>query len=419
MGLFDKLKPKYKSSNADVRIEAINELNDDKILFEMCLNDDVKNVRLSAFRKISSHRYWPLIVVQSNDDDIKKEAFDKITDSEDLYIIVTQSKDRNIRKNAINKISDLNTLLKLKSEINDYLRVNIENRVEELSIEEIDKITDENTLKSIVINESNNLNVRLAAIKKITNDRILEIIYFKVSNFAIEKECLNRISDDEKLISVINHKYHIDFLRIVFNKLQPKSVIKLLKSFNFTIYDDDDVQEVFKDQLDKITDKNALNGIARNAANSTIREMAVEKVTDKKTLISIAKNNDEETHVREKAIEKITDNNVLKDIYYNADYFGRELVIKNITDQDFLYDHYKASHSLERRDIIKKITDEAILSEIIKDCKDWAIASHIALKSKNESTLRYILDKEYFCIDTYYTEPNENAAERLKELGYE
>jgi len=417
MGLFDKLKPKYKNSNPDVRIDGINELNDDKILFDMCLNDSVKSVRLSAFRKINSSEYWPLIVVQSNDEDIKKEAFDKITNSDDLYIVVTQSKDREIRKNAIKKISNMNILLKLKSEITDYLKVNIDNRIEELSIDEINRVTDENTLKGIVLNDNNNLNVRLTALKKITNDDILSTVYYNDSNTTIEKECLNRISNEDVLINLINHKYHIDFLRIVFNRIKLENKIKLLKSFKFTIKDDD-VKEFFKEQLDQITDENAINDIARNADNSTIRVLAIEKVTDQKTLIYIAKNA-EEFHIRRDAIKKITDNAVLKDIYYNDDmHFCRVAALETITDQQFLYDVFKDCDFETRGDIICNITDENLLSEIAKEESDWMVATRLALNSNNESTLTYIKNRHYSMNGTTYNQPNEAATKRLKELGY-
>lgn len=288
-----------------------------------------------------------------------------------------------------------------------------------LSIEEIDKITDENTLKDIVINESNNLNVRLAALKKINSDTILKNIYFNVSGLDIQKECLNRISNDEILIDAINNKYHIDFLVIVFNKLQPENVIKLLKSFNFTI-SDDNVQEVFKEQINNITDEKTLNDIARNAANSSIRGMAVEKVTDQKTLIYIAKNNDEDFHIRNKAIEKITDNNVLKDIYNTADlYFCREAALKSITDQDFLYSVFKDADWDLRRELIDNITDEAIMSKIVKDETDPFVVEHIALNSSEESTLTYIKDNSYSINGTKYSKPNDVAKRRLKEFGYE
>lgn len=53
MGLIDIFKPKWKHKDSDVRLEAVQELDDQKILVKIAKNDSDKYVRGVAVRKIN------------------------------------------------------------------------------------------------------------------------------------------------------------------------------------------------------------------------------------------------------------------------------------------------------------------------------------------------------------------------------
>jgi hypothetical protein len=54
MGLFDKFKkPKWKHEDAKVRLEAVNELDDEKILVRIAMDDSNVDVCCEAVKNIS------------------------------------------------------------------------------------------------------------------------------------------------------------------------------------------------------------------------------------------------------------------------------------------------------------------------------------------------------------------------------
>ena len=132
MGLFDKFKPAYRNSNPKMRIKGINDLQDNAILLDLCLNDEDKDVRSAALRKIDFPGYFPLIIARSQDEEVQKEAFDRISQSDDFADVVELSKNKIIQKKAINKISKLKTLQELKTNVDDSLHDAIDKRIEEL-----------------------------------------------------------------------------------------------------------------------------------------------------------------------------------------------------------------------------------------------------------------------------------------------
>ena len=133
MGIFDSLKPKYRHSNHEKRLEGIEDLDDNAILLDLVLNDPEKEVRSAAFDKISFPGYFPLIAVRSHDADIRKKAFERIESCDDYAHVAKLSHDEHSQKRAIKKISKLSVLEKLKSDMHHSLHPHIDERIEELS----------------------------------------------------------------------------------------------------------------------------------------------------------------------------------------------------------------------------------------------------------------------------------------------
>lgn len=132
MGFLDKLKPDYRHSNPEVRLEGIKKLHDNAILLDVCLNDNDKDVRLAAFRKIDFPGYLPLIIARSQDEDIKKEAFERISHHDNYVDVIRLSKDENFQKRAIDKITHIDVLHELKSHTDSSLHDRINKRIEDL-----------------------------------------------------------------------------------------------------------------------------------------------------------------------------------------------------------------------------------------------------------------------------------------------
>ena len=109
---------------------------------------------------------------------------------------------------------------------------------------------------------------------------------------------------------------------------------------------------------EKETDQTKLFEIAQKALYSTVRSVAINKLTDKKLLIDIVKN-EEEGHIRRDIIERLTD----------------------LTDQIILFEIVKDDKNTGVREAaVKKLIDQRLLAEIAKD--------EIAKKSL-DSTIRF------------------------------
>jgi hypothetical protein len=132
MGIFDSLKPKYRHSDHEKRLEGIEKLEDNAILLDMVLNDPEKEVRLAAFDKISFPGYFPLIAVRSHDADIRKMAFERIESCDDYAHVAKLSHEEHSKKRAINEISTVGVLENLKSDIHHSLHPHIDERIREL-----------------------------------------------------------------------------------------------------------------------------------------------------------------------------------------------------------------------------------------------------------------------------------------------
>lgn len=113
MGLFDKLKPRWKNSDPDVRITAAQELEDISILVKMSAKDPEWFVRHRTFdvirEKFSSQDSFAYLARNSIDEEIRRKAVKKLSDRDILQDIAHHDKYRYVRDAALHRLDELKT----------------------------------------------------------------------------------------------------------------------------------------------------------------------------------------------------------------------------------------------------------------------------------------------------------------------
>ena len=115
MGLFDRFKtPKWKHKDKEIRKNAVSELTDEEILYDIALHDEEIEVRWAAIEnpylkkkdyllKIAEESYPNYVAIRKirklyPDLIIKVEDVSKITDDNELLTLINTSLDEHVRE---------------------------------------------------------------------------------------------------------------------------------------------------------------------------------------------------------------------------------------------------------------------------------------------------------------------------------
>ena len=113
MGLLDRLRPKWKNSDPDVRIAAARELDKPEILVEMAASDPEWFVRHRTFdvirEKFDSQDNYARLAGNANDEEIRRKAVKKLSDQTGLEDIAKNDKYRYVRDAAEHRLEELKT----------------------------------------------------------------------------------------------------------------------------------------------------------------------------------------------------------------------------------------------------------------------------------------------------------------------
>ena len=111
MGLIDSLRPKWKSGDADVRLEAAKELEDPEILCKMIVKDTGWFVRHNAFarlRELKAGQKWYVKLMQEcKDEEVRRKVVKVMTDESELERIAKSDKYRYVRDAAEHRLNEL------------------------------------------------------------------------------------------------------------------------------------------------------------------------------------------------------------------------------------------------------------------------------------------------------------------------
>ena len=113
MGLLNLFRPKWKHSNADVRIEAIASISDPQILVDVIVGDSEWFVRHEAFAKLRSldpgQAHYGRLMRESNDEEIRRKAVKIMTDVSELERVAKEDSYLYVRDAAEHRLDEIRT----------------------------------------------------------------------------------------------------------------------------------------------------------------------------------------------------------------------------------------------------------------------------------------------------------------------
>jgi len=338
MGILDLFRPKWKNSNASIRIEAVKELTDESILAQLALSDEDSGVRYHAIEKIVDQDV--LVKIALEDEDFL-----------DLFIAMGDE-DRSVRLLAVQKITDQKTLTQLALSDKNY-------HVKLLATE---KITNQSILTQIAL-KNEDISFRKVAIKNLENQSIL-------TKIAIEE--LN-----EEIALLAAQKINIQFS---FSK-----IALLAESTSAREYAVKNVEDI------EVKNKLVLSNI-----NFGLKKMIVENISDTFVLWQIIQTNKPNSPLWDQARLNIKPLLLKKSIDYKRKIPEIIETIKSISNIDELIDIAQNHRYIEARiEAVLRISDQGILTQIAKNEIVYEVRVSAIKKLTNLYTLSEIALTEW------------------------
>ncbi len=390
MGFLDLFRPKWKNSDASIRIKAVQELNDEAILAQLALSDEDNLVRCHAIEKIVDRNILTQIVstylfgivsetaAKRIKDLIKARllAVKEITDQDSLIKIVLGDEDFNVRRIAVEKIKDPEALIKIA--LGD----------EDSSVRRIatKKITDQDTLIKIALGDGD-WHVRKEAAEKITSqDALIKIAleddYNSIREVAIEKlenqNILTRIAIEnfnEEIALLATKKINI---QSSFSKIALQAETNLAREFAASL----------------VTDELVKGKLALLNSNYSTQEQIIQTIFDEFILAQIIQTSVQLT----KNLKHAKEHSPINGAYYKCKHQESELIekVKNLTDINELSE-IAQNHILinVRIEAVLKINDQDILTQIAKNEIVYEVRVSAIKKLTNLYTLSAIAITEW------------------------
>lgn len=115
MSLLDWFRPRWKHSNADVRRDAIREIEDPAILVDMIVEDGewfIRHEALGALRAMKPEQtHFHQLMRRSTDEEVRRKVVKVMTDETELDRVAREDQYRYIREAAEHRLNELRTSL--------------------------------------------------------------------------------------------------------------------------------------------------------------------------------------------------------------------------------------------------------------------------------------------------------------------
>lgn len=159
MSIIDLFRPKYKHSNAEIRMKSVENLNDQKLLVKIATEDENIGVKKRAINKLVDQKILFKIATESENNDLRKTAINKITDQEILFKIAMEGENNDLKKTAINRITDQEILFKIAMQNTniDVRKYAIHNMLNIYLMQKITNECDSNIIKKEIEQRKDNL----------------------------------------------------------------------------------------------------------------------------------------------------------------------------------------------------------------------------------------------------------------------
>ncbi len=111
MGLLDAIRPKWKNSDADVRLAAAKELEDSATLVTIIIDDTewfVRHNALIRLRELNPDQKWySKVVRESGDEEIRRKVVKVMTEVSDLEWVAQKDQYQYVRDAADHRLAEI------------------------------------------------------------------------------------------------------------------------------------------------------------------------------------------------------------------------------------------------------------------------------------------------------------------------
>lgn len=260
-----------------------------------------------------------------------------------------------------------------------------------------------------------NKNVTLKNIDKVTDDNVLADIALNNSDFYISNEAVSRIKDDNILASLVHSSGTNSLSRVGMHALECISDEKIIAD----LWCNSGV-EFSTASLNKVSDPKLLERIAKEAPNNQNRQKAIELIPNSdEILYDVYKSTGNDS-----VVYKIKDEDILKEIFSSAkDMDVCQAAIKNIHDESFLMDVFKTFNTKRVKDrclnrkgdpvrinALENISDQSFLEDVAINYDDKYVRQKAVWRITDKSVLSSIAENDS---DSEVRRAARNQLERL------
>jgi hypothetical protein len=241
-----------------------------------------------------------------------------------------------------------------------------------------------------VAKQDSEYGVRLAAVRKLTDQAVLADIAKKDRDADVRGAAVEKLTDQALLGDIAKKDSDVNVRRIAAGKVTDQGLLAEIARI-------DRAEDVRFAAAEKLTDQAlaqaVLAEVAKTASNSWLRKAAVEKLTDQALLAEVAKKDSDSldylaADVRQAAIEKLTDPALLAEVARTNYWRVRKAAVEKLTDQVLLAEVAKNDGDLGLRlRAVKKLTDQALLAQIAETDTDIDVRTAAAARI-TDPTLR-------------------------------
>lgn len=223
MRIFDIFRPSWKSSDEDVRLKSLGKVHNVNTLFWILQNDKSPKIKMRVINILTDLKSRDFIFEKSMNlkDEIAIEV-DKV-----LREVLISERNEQVRLKILNSKT-----IWLPSELVEEIAIQKENP--EIQKAAIQKITNQNLLYDIALNQEFLLEVRIQALEGLTKRDYLNEISNKSTEEEIRKKAdfvLSKLRKEEINLSIneINQSWDSEFLNIKYGKDKNRNIRKALR----------------------------------------------------------------------------------------------------------------------------------------------------------------------------------------------
>jgi hypothetical protein len=409
----DLFRPKWKHPNVGVRLDAVRQLADQRLLGRVAREDESVQVREEAVRKLADQKLLAKVAQSDPEWSVRVAAIESLADQEVLAEIAVSDLSGSCRARAVEKISTPTLLAKVAIEY-DYGRfmgVPAPPQVYYLGVPGPDPNHDYDAARGALLRISEPILLteiarkafaptnRERAIRRLPKvdtspevARILAEVARTHPDAGVRSAACSRVNDQRLLAALAETDAEERVRQAALTGLTDEPSLARL-----AVKKSDAGCGSPRFQLDavgKITDEGLLFDVAAEAYHTSVREAATRRISKQDLLARIARTNSA-SPVREIAAAGLTDQRARADVAASdGDRRVREAAVEGLSDQSVLEKVAETDSVVQvRQAACRVLVDQAALARIAEDQKQHPWVRKAALRNlSDEAALRRIAE---------------------------